>query len=209
MSFSVLLFQQDADPGSAVPERTRARLRRANLTPVHGPARMPVLSGPAGQTRRFEARAVVTFESSRTYDTRTGPICSGALRGSEAIRRLHLPWALAKCPRPLSRLCAGGRTRSNSRWTAHQVLFTLTNYVYTGLVLDGCFVMAVARAWLRGQFLMRCRIFSLGGARASRGAPNRQSIGGGFCQLSLRGPLRALHPLAPRRNRRLCPVLHP
>ena len=59
---------------------------------------MPVLSGPEGQTRRFEARAVVTFESSRTYDTRTDPICSGALRGSEANTKIALAVGIGEMP---------------------------------------------------------------------------------------------------------------
>jgi DNA invertase Pin-like site-specific DNA recombinase len=31
----------------------------------------------------------------------------------------------------------GWRTKNNNRWTARQILFTLSNYVYAGLVLDG------------------------------------------------------------------------
>jgi len=32
----------------------------------------------------------------------------------------------------------GWRTRNKNPWTARQVLFTLANYVYAGLVMDGC-----------------------------------------------------------------------
>jgi len=57
----------------------------------------------------------------------------------EVVSRIF-QWALAKMPPSTIATLAnaqGWRTRSNNRWTARQVLFTLTNYVYAGLVLDG------------------------------------------------------------------------
>ena len=57
----------------------------------------------------------------------------------EMVSRIF-QWAMAKMsPSTIATLAnaQGWRTRSNNRWTARQVLFTLTNYVYAGLVLDG------------------------------------------------------------------------
>lgn len=49
-------------------------------------------------------------------------------------------WAVAKMtPSTIAALAntQGCRTKCNSRWTTRQVHFTLTNFVYAGLVLDG------------------------------------------------------------------------
>jgi len=57
----------------------------------------------------------------------------------EIVSRMF-QWAAAKMPPSTIATLAnaqGWRTRNNNRWTARQVLFTLTNYVYAGLVLDG------------------------------------------------------------------------
>ncbi len=49
-------------------------------------------------------------------------------------------WAAAKTPPSTIAILANAqewRTKNNNRWTSRQVHFTLTNYVYAGLVLDG------------------------------------------------------------------------
>jgi hypothetical protein len=49
-------------------------------------------------------------------------------------------WAAAKVsPKGIANYAnaLGWRTRNNSPWTARQLLFTLSNYVYAGLVVDG------------------------------------------------------------------------
>jgi site-specific DNA recombinase len=58
---------------------------------------------------------------------------------AEIVKRM---FELASAKITPSRIAATGdllgwRTKNNNRWTARQVLFTLSNYVYAGLVLDG------------------------------------------------------------------------
>lgn len=58
---------------------------------------------------------------------------------AEVVSRMF-DWAKAKMPPSTIAILAnaqGWRTKNHNRWTARQVNFTLTNYVYAGLVLDG------------------------------------------------------------------------
>ncbi|MCC6391845.1 MAG: recombinase family protein [Bryobacterales bacterium] len=58
---------------------------------------------------------------------------------AEIVSRMF-QWAAAKMtPSTIAALAnaQGWRTRNNNRWTPRQVQYTLTNYVYAGLVLDG------------------------------------------------------------------------
>ncbi len=58
---------------------------------------------------------------------------------AEVVSRMF-EWAAAKMPPATIATIAnaqGWRTKNNNRWTPRQVNFTLTNYVYAGLVLDG------------------------------------------------------------------------
>ena len=58
---------------------------------------------------------------------------------AEVVSRMF-EWAAAKMPPATIATIADAqrwRTKNSNRWTPRQVNFTLTNYVYAGLVLDG------------------------------------------------------------------------
>jgi len=75
---------------------------------------------------------------------------------AEVVSRMF-EWAVAKMPPSTIATVAnaqGWRTKNNNRWTPRRVNFTLTNYVYAGLVPDGygfrmgCHKGLITRTWI-------------------------------------------------------------